>query len=455
MSHLVSAPAQQRQRRQARAVDMTKKRNAPAPVFVPEDLEPHEKECLLQTAVDENMLSSSRKVDWDKFWKLANCPDKVATVRQRAQRKVKRYLPAFQNAVDELRARSAALVDRDAPVLQPPSEEDRAQRRQRAEDDLARHAAMEPPVEVEHSDMVAVIYDRTIYHGLVKREVEGVAEISFFNGDADEVPLEELRLVAAGHGPLPGGPAAAMLADEDERGTAAGSDDVKKYLKNVMEMNDEDAEVDDLMNLPASKIPAALKALEGPVAALDFDAAVAGVADVEPCEQFEDPRLAPASCDAHCWDLGCGKGPISAAVFFYALAAGIVIGLFRCDIDPRRRATVTMDVRRLNYRELYRQIPPFFVFLTATCTALSNAAHVYRSPKATPAQRARRDMVISVLEWYVGLIEFLFEMNPSVLICLEFPNGRFNEEPAFAKLQAAGGGRLRAVVARVEIKPSI
>ena len=52
MSHLVSAPAQQRQRRQARAVDMTKKRNAPAPVFVPEDLEPHEKECLLQTAVE-------------------------------------------------------------------------------------------------------------------------------------------------------------------------------------------------------------------------------------------------------------------------------------------------------------------------------------------------------------------------------------------------------------------
>ena len=59
--------------------------------------------------------------------------------------------------------------------------------------------------------------------------------------------------------------------------------------------------------------------------------------------------------------------------FFYALAAGIVIGLFRCDIDPRRRATVTMDVRKLNYRELYRQIRPFFVFLTATCTAaLSN-----------------------------------------------------------------------------------
>ena len=84
----MSAPAQQRQRRQARAVDMTKKRNAPAPVFVPEDLEPHEKECLLQTAVDENMLSSSRKVDWDMFWKLANCPDKVATVRRRAQRKV-------------------------------------------------------------------------------------------------------------------------------------------------------------------------------------------------------------------------------------------------------------------------------------------------------------------------------------------------------------------------------
>ena len=65
------------------------------------------------------------------------------------------------------------------------------------------------------------MYDRAIYDGLVKREVEGVAEISFFNGDADEVPLEELRLVAAGHGPLPGGPAAAMLADEDERGAAA------------------------------------------------------------------------------------------------------------------------------------------------------------------------------------------------------------------------------------------
>jgi hypothetical protein len=57
-------------------------------------------------------------------------------------------------------------------------------------------------------------------------------------------------------------------------------------------------------------------------------------------------------------------------VNFFATVAGLIVGIFFLDIDPRRRATVTLDVRKLNYRELYRQCPPFFVFGTCTCTSL-------------------------------------------------------------------------------------
>jgi len=93
-----------------------------------------------------------------------------------------------------------------------------------------------------------------------------------------------------------------------------------------------------------------------------------------PVPRMPDPRSNPADYDAFVWDLACGTAPVASAVCAYAAEAGINVGAYTRDIDPRRRATTTADVRSFDYKELYRICPPFLVMLTATCTALSNAA---------------------------------------------------------------------------------
>ena len=102
-------------------------------------------------------------------------------------------------------------------------------------------------------------------------------------------------------------------------------------------------------------------------------------------------------------------------------------------------------MRSIDYKDLYRISPPAAVILSSSCTSLSKAAWMYWRDSARVDQRARHDMVVSLLESYVIMLEFLFAMNPGVLVCLELPRGRFENEAVYAKLLALRGGVLRAV----------
>ena len=131
-------------------------------------------------------------------------------------------------------------------------------------------------------------------------------------------------------------------------------------------------------------------ALDGPSAASNFDAAVAGRRGVCACRLTSNPLLSPYEYDGFVWDLACGSGSVSESLVDYAGSAGLKVGRVTNDIDPRRKALLVGDVRAVNYVELARRAMPFFVMLTATCTSLSNAAHVYRAPGAAVCATVQR-----------------------------------------------------------------
>ena len=447
----------------ARAPSMTKRKATVA--RAPSDLAAHEKELLFIDAIKAKLLRQSvnQRTSLTKFWGLVPNEEPRRdrrelhrpSVLKKVRRKLKHYTEPFAAAVDQLRARvrNRAAMKRPVacPRLVPPTEAQRSERRARQAEAIAAHRAQPPPVDVRHGDCVAVVYDdAAIYLGLVASVENDRATVEFNNGDADrDVGFDELRLVVAGHG---GAPARARASvPEGDAGAprrAAGSADVREYLEGVMRLADEEAAVEDIETLPASRIGGALAALEGGAfAAVNFDAAVApgSRGRVKPCRSLPDPRLDPAQYDGFVWDLGCGSGPISEMAVTYAADAGIKVGAIRVDIDPRRAATLTMDVRDFDVREHYRLCPPFLVCMTCTCTPLSNLAHAYRSADASVASRARYQMTVGVLDHYVRMIELLKKLNPKIQIVLEFPKGRFDHEPVFARLQAAAAGSLRAV----------
>ena len=67
-------------------------------------------------------------------------------------------------------------------------------------------------------------------------------------------------------------------------------------------------------------------ALDGPSAASNFDAAVAGRRGVCACRLTSNPLLSPYEYDGFVWDLACGSGSVSESLVDYAGSAGLKVG---------------------------------------------------------------------------------------------------------------------------------